>query len=140
MKTKELRLGNWIKIDRGLGRIVSLKTKEYETWSTDSGYPAVVGIQGESYFDCTEDEIEGIALTEDILIKCGFESFTTQYYGVLYSLKRHTKGRKLEAISIFLNTGRISICGNLIWNKCNYLHQLQNLYYAIQGKELRIKM
>lgn len=140
MKAEELRLGNWVKIDRGLGRIVSLKTKEYEVWSTDSGYPAVVGIQGESYFDCTEEEIEGIPLTEDILVKCGFKSFTTQCYGALYSLNRHVKGRQLEATSIFLNTGRISICGSPIWNKCKYLHQLQNLYYAIQGKELKIKM
>jgi len=69
--------------------------------------------------------IEPVILTEDILLKCGFID----------------RGSKLFDLGYFT----YNLIGNTFWMgqesiRCYSLHQLQNLYFALTGEELTIKL
>jgi hypothetical protein len=95
----------------------------------------IIGCNGK-YFQIFEDGMEilmgarnygdfdPIPLTPEILEKAGFEKGLNGYFfrgGVEYNLKRHM----LEGFGY---------CEIL------YVHQLQNLYYALTGEELNIEL
>lgn len=76
------------------------------------------------------DKINPIPLTEEILLKCGFKDgslgIESDYGAMLYG-----------------NTTTVSLedCdGGDIGIKIKYVHQLQNLIFALTGKELQITL
>ena len=79
------------------------------------------------------DQFEGIPLTEDILVKAGFEFKPTgkEVYEQTwinsngFEIWQHDKGFCHDYF-----------CGGNV----NYLHQLQNLYFALTGQELTIEL
>lgn len=110
MKANELRIGNFV-------------SKDGEIYEADF----ITIRMTENY--------EPIPLTEEWLIKFGFESINT------HGLVTFDKGR----LSIHLpcshyKNGRTyfnSWC--IIEHSVKYVHQLQNLYFALTGEELTIK-
>lgn len=127
MKATELRIGNWI----------------YDSSNT----PVKVTAQRISDIDNEFVIAKPIPLTEEILLKAGFdmiqltEKETTHYcnmrtnfgypalklndYALLKSNAQTPTGY------LFLESLRI---------RCKYLHQLQNLYFALTGEELNIQL
>ena len=81
-------------------------------------------------------EAEPIPLTEEWLIKFGFEKSIDEYWTIdgssLWWLLSKSKnvGIKLMDNEVF---------GVMNRYKIEYVHQLQNLYFALTGKELTIK-
>jgi len=73
------------------------------------------------------DEIKPIPLTEDWLIKFG-----------LSWLVRGERYRIINDIQIELERKFVLIETTII-ARCQYVHQLQNLYFALTGEELTIK-
>lgn len=69
--------------------------------------------------DCTEGMAEGIPLTPEILEKCGFVQTSAATFG------NGIIGIYFGEGEYFYNHG-----------KGKYLHQLQNLYFALTGEEL----
>lgn len=66
-----------------------------------------------------------IPLTEEWLLKFGFEKFTTKDVYPTF------------ANNIFnWNNGILYLIGYGFMNHCKYVHQLQNLYFALTGEEL----
>jgi hypothetical protein len=125
MKANEARIGNWI-IDPhrdGIG---------------NEGYDKV----GKWDFANHLEDYEPIPLTEEILLKCGFEFYSEEL------------GAKVFSIMIPKSTSRILISDKghftlesegTFWYmrsyKCpEYLHQLQNLYFALTNEELNIDL
>ena len=75
------------------------------------------------------DEIEAIEITEEWLLKLGYEKD-----GDFFRIKNT---RLAEA---FIFKEALSICVHSFWLKhIKSIHQLQNLYFALTGKELEIK-
>jgi hypothetical protein len=112
MKATELRIGNWVKRD---------------------DQPDGFQIDSRSFIVCERDPemYQPIPLTEEWLVKFGFDSlpYTDQYEynGMLFNLDL-TKG----TFDFWCDnvTGRI--------NYIHFVHQLQNLYFALTGQELEI--
>ena len=123
MNPKELRIGNLVKCD---GRI-------FEIYCTDKEYP---------YLNTEEfgvgvvewDDIEGVPMTEDILLKVGFVKHDRGYIsGVHNTLFSGLMKLKFDHMlqSFVFSVGEYSDI-----TRVQYLHQLQNLYFALTGEEL----
>lgn len=122
MKTNELRIGNFVQRKKQVLRVLNVQWDK----SLLKGYPA-----GNRYFKL--NDIEPIKLTEDWLLQLGFQKFKNNQYWF--------------RIGINGNTLNVSVNGNVevenfnremvqLSDICENLHQLQNLYFSLAGKEL----
>ena len=122
MEARELRIGNLVKSNiEGCRRI----------------HFGIVQIdQTSMYYLCDTDDferLEPIPLTEEWLFKFGFK------------FDGHCSWWKNELIELTIDTGEDEYSvfndnGDYITLKgIKYVHQLQNLYFAIKGEELTIK-
>lgn len=125
MKASELRIGNSIKIN---GQIIE-----------SIGYMVIMDL-AQINKGITNDYLknlkhEPILLTEEILLEFGFTKGLFGHY-------HFTLANGFSRLSIFGLT-RIELCNTsgTMWGYvgCTYLHQLQNLYFALTGEELTIK-
>jgi hypothetical protein len=132
MKTNELRIGNLVNYNNLANSVRGIDETYIELF--DNTYAYI-------------DNIEPIPLTGDWLEKFGFKSIDKQS-NLFYSSK---------LIRITLPTSRctsgvcyVSVRGCKVFNnenyfraginlKIKYVHQLQNLYFVLTGKELKIK-
>jgi len=142
MKANELRIGNYVNIE---GDVVKVK----EIYEKGIHYA-----NGEYESYATEDFIQPIKLTEELLLNIGFEKIELvekklyMYYKevrinnysylldfrvmpkdeciVLYVMKKEDD--ELDYSTIFYN------------DNIKYLHQLQNAYYLLTNKELNIEL
>ena len=128
IQANELRLGNLVTVTRAkkeeeYEKVVSLTTIGHKTYS----------IKEDSFIKlAVNSELNPIPLTEDILLKAGFEKnydYCSSEDEVLYHLG-----------NFCWNMGDISYNGSDDWFKCKYVHQLQNLYFALTGEELNIEL
>lgn len=86
-----------------------------------------------------------IPLTEEILLKCGFEK--TDDYGDIIYYELKNRGRRSYYIcfdhdDISFGLSLYGACTSLIYDSENlqYLHHLQNLFYSISGKEIDVNL
>ncbi len=127
MKATELRLGN----------LIYVPTYSKEAVIVDAGFRL------DRFFENFEPE--GIPLTEEWLEKFGFERND-------YSATRpHTYDEpfciiELDSIGWHIKWAKDKNCWALFsrdnpynYVPCKYVHSLQNLYFALTGKELTIK-
>ena len=129
IKANELRIGNYLQ-DR--------ENRLCKVESIDIAF--IYSIVGEAfkapaiYGGLTSLPHKPIPLTEDILLKCG--AWTSDWdnnssYRIGISLDY------ILAINLELNTFQL---GDLDLTQIKYLHQLQNLYFALTGEELNINI
>lgn len=77
-----------------------------------------------------DNEFEGIPLTEEIVLKCGFKKMSGKSYG------KNVHAIQSVQFFLYVEYGEIGFIGrNGIF--C-FLHELQNFYYAWTGKELEV--
>lgn len=115
IKVNELRIGNWVSNGE---KIFTVDANVIYDTATLEYYP-----------------IEPIPLTPGILEKAGFKKESIDYY--FLPIDEHSK--------IYYNGNElvISLSENEFeayhhFPPCEYFHQLQNLYFALTGKELNI--
>jgi len=92
-------------------------------------------------------EIEPIFLTEDILLKCGFNTEDDSHSTFLLKISTYSLSPIIKLYAYLGNTKYVSSIrliqgynssGNMIQIKS--LHEFQNLYFALMSKELEIKL
>lgn len=140
MDTKELRLGNLLfdDIDDSIMIVSMIELKEYTEWNSGNDYSLVCKKQGTSeYYE--GDTFRHIPLTEEWLLKFGFEKFIYEpIKGEEEKCEEYCKGK----LSI-VDWGRGFIMSNsfnfTLRIELKYVHQLQNLYFALTGEELKIQ-
>lgn len=118
----ELRIGDYVYLFRSTApsKITEIGYSEIE----DNRYEAG-GISSESAFRTYVENLNPIPLTEELVLKCGFEKkqsgSATVYYHPLIELDAHFCLKGVD---------------------CNIpvksLHQLQNLHFDLTGKELEV--
>tara|TARA_R110000868_G_scaffold328540_2_gene589371 strand:- start:610 stop:1002 length:393 start_codon:yes stop_codon:yes gene_type:complete len=126
MKATELRIGNWV--------------HHNTNWSTRNGDKKKFDYQFEErdwYFDAEcllsiENDLQPIPLTEEWLVKFGFEKLTSKSDGFIVDSYSYTRG-----VSFIVHFDGERLSTNF-WqgNEKKYVHQLQNLYFALTGQEL----
>lgn len=112
MKASELRIGNWIMSDEcGFTTVNGSLIQFLETPKS-----LVTGF------------VEPIPLTEEWLLKFGFEYDGCEWFD-------------FKSVGISLNNKRATQQNGEYYNQLrfpDYVHQLQNLYFALTGEELAI--
>lgn len=130
MDIRELRIGNFV------------------TWSDDNDILSVLTITGitspdtvwidwewnDGTKDSTDsgiDDINPIPITPEWLERLGFEKMPPKNHWEEY----WDKG----ILRLYITDGKISPIAVIHSKKPKYVHQLQNLFYALTGEELTIK-
>lgn len=127
MKANELRIGNYF----SFGKHKEITTVFKITFERKDGYL----INGQ----IPESHCEPIPLTEKWLLKLGFSKMTIK------PLWRKTIGEytldsddflfSFESKYVYVDSG---LALHPIGNEIEYVHQLQNLYFALTGEELTL--
>lgn len=127
MKATELRIGNW----------VYNSTTRNNMQVYPMMIPQLCNIEKE-YGSLKDSNIKPIPLTEEMLLKCGFDKDGDYEYFFVgeftnYILEEQSKGGYMLGV----NQG---CCTNFFCWDIKYLHQLQNLYFALCEKELEVSI
>lgn len=135
MKAQELRIGNYVYYEHTTHIVSGIHGNKVYSWWVKDGQPVIEyeakdisGTQVENPYIDVISQHEPIPLTEEWLEKFGFQkNITTDLYPTFsYNILNINDG-----IVYVLNYGFIT--------HIKYLHQLQNLYFALTGEELTIK-
>lgn len=143
IQANELRIGNWI-ADRG-GKQWQIDHWEYPN-KVASIEPYLCELNGHYIYGhpLTEelDYLQPIPLTPEILEKCGFEKGVSEWYNKNYFTDCMEYAEEMQ-LQVNLKSFRCGIfdvdfggTNAMTANPIKYLHQLQNLYYALTGEEL----
>lgn len=134
MEANELRIGNIITADNiNLIRVDEIK------WVGHQGYIARMNMYRNSpypsYVDLPLSMANGIPLTEEILTEwCGYRPMYNRWFGAPNNVECDLS-KKADKYYLDINCG-----DNIVGEGIKYLHQLQNLYFALSGEELQIKL
>lgn len=124
IQARELRIGNLVFIHDEVDSIC-------EIGQANNGY-----CNNNGYFNFDKGAIEPIPLTKELLLKCGFEDTTGGWGGSqgcdYYYKKGNFEIQTYDSDIFWHLKGAFEI-------KIKYLHQLQNLYFALKNEELTIK-
>jgi hypothetical protein len=116
MDVRELRIGNYI---MGNSKVYAIRADENLAYVTVPEGHGCVSL----------DHAHPIPLTPEILEKAGFEYFDGYYGNTLCSV-----------FAMNMTEWGIVYDGVKIYVGFEYLHQLQNLYFALTGEELNIEL
>ena len=120
MKPEELRIGNYINSENGEGRITCIEETRVSVDNDKLPYTPL-------------DYINPILLTGEWLIKFGFEKYDYDYKIGDFRIRNV---RTLSGIQ----TDKFEYLPFAIVVKIEYVHQLQNLYFALINNDLKIKI
>jgi hypothetical protein len=124
IKAEELRIGNWVLMQNQL--------EDYWPMPIEDGCE----ISG-------AEKYKPIPLTPEILEKYGFEMTNSKNYLSLPN-QSHLYELSIDENNLGIHyqmvTKRNVEPRTVIGNRLQYLHQLQNLYFALTGEELQINL
>lgn len=118
---KDLRIGNLVKVNGTTVLVDSVHRNGIRVVDVEDKFPIPY-----------ELDFTAIPLTEEILLKCGFK--------VEYKKGSHTNFRVYRLVEFTYNTNHGWWFHNHLAHEPKHLHQLQNLYFSLTGKELEVKL
>ena len=130
MKAIDLRIGNYVMSP--LGEIMRIDQIGH------LDFPDYIHAMNETEFG--QNGFEGIELTPEILEKCGF---VKQNNGWNKNKKSEYDENHFGLFDYNFCSGELDLkynVGNGPIPSIKYLHQLQNLYFALTGQELEVKL
>ena len=148
IKATELRIGSKMIIDKGRYLATVLTIVQHgmdisvQNQHDFQGPRSPDGIDGLTFRKY--DEVEPIPLTPKILEKCGFEPMTGNEDEPATGWRAHYSASYMESGKDYFCIWDDQPCGYLMDNYSSaplkYLHQLQNLFFALTGEELPIHL
>ena len=120
----ELRIGNYVLVDSNLQRISAINRTTASTLAGDENDEGIVS-------EHSLDNIGPVPLTDDIIRQCGFA-----FHDYFKFWQLITTGIRSE-MNISPDYEVIDFMRKPILEKLTSLHQLQNIYFLLKGRELR---
>lgn len=135
MKANELRVGNWVGTREGYGKVRTIEA------IGDGDYEGVVSNDDDSVWVRSpyDGGIAPIPITYEWLSKFGFEDGEKR---VSYH-KIRVREFSTASQGVFEGEFQITFLDHVPFSlpyRVKYVHQLQNLYFAIAGEELSINL
>lgn len=142
MKPQDIRIGNYVYYEHTTHIVSGIHGNKVYSWWVKDGEPVIEyeskdisGTLEENPYMDVISQYEPIPLTEEWLIKLGFEKLTDSNDGFKNTTYTYTKG-----ISFIVYFDGIRLSTNFwMGNEKHYVHQLQNLFYVLSGEELKLK-
>lgn len=144
IKAEELRLGNLVEIDNGLlpetkGKphvVIGIQNRSDKDFpDSDSVISLIPNERSWRNYSQWNEYIKPIPLTEEWLLKFGFFVSTRKN---CYYKNWGTNGVELIVHDYHYKGGFEYELGSNKYKVVEYIHQLQNLYFALTGEELTI--
>ena len=130
MKANELRIGNFVYFGVNIVPIKSIHTESV----LKSPVYVYVELNEKLANLCLDmSEISSVPITSEILLACGFEKPAYSYNGKIFHLSEWDAYPLNWLVAMNKN-------GAVIIDRLKYLHQLQNLYFALTNQELDVKL
>ena len=129
IQAHELRIGNYVLINGTCQQVNSISAGNHESDSALVAYFA--GPVEESEY-CTSGSLQPLPLSKEVLARCGFE-----FHEYFKCWQKKIDGKRTE-MEINLDYAIIDFMRKPIVKKISSLHQLQNIYFALKGIELKI--
>jgi len=123
--TYELRLGNYILVDQNLKRVSGISGTTVFTVDAE-------GTSEEAASEDKQENINPIALADEVLKECGFV-----YHDYFKFWQLITTGIRSE-MNISPDYEVIDFMRKPILKKLTSLHQLQNVYFMLKERELKL--
>jgi len=136
MDANELRIGNFIQLYRKPADSKMTKHKITMIYHNYSEPEYNVGLQ-DGFQVNINTGIVPIPLTEEILLKCGFDKYTKSE-GIFFKNSDFFELHQFNENGDFSYKCGDNLEGNFVYIRIDYLHQLQNLHFALTGVELEI--
>lgn len=137
MKVEELRIGNWVIQPQGEKpkQIESIRLHEEEYCCTFRNF----------HYGTWLSELEPIPITKELLLNCGFKKRSESSCTMILSLGNGDPltDKSCTSIQWWIGNDYMSICRcgiSAFSFKIQNLHQLQNIFYDLTGKELNISL
>lgn len=142
MKSNQLRIGNKVRDNNGfIFDVVSIH-------NDGTVYCDFEGNEGDAWEFDNNNPCQGIELTEEILLKCGFINIKEYTYIIL----SHNLYGYIDELEFFFEPNE-DVCitflqkeisqndkSSVFFRNIRYLNELQNLYFALTNEELNIKL
>ena len=132
MEANEIRIGNYVNLYDDFNAQVTGMTNTGDVWC----------VENPKNKECAWviSNIKPIPLTDEWLLKFGFELKTTSWKDKYYVLGSIFIENEENKWGWSTNIGEYNdIISNYFINHLKYVHQLQNLYHALTNKELSLK-
>lgn len=126
MKASELRIGSLVMVSGKVRKVAVIKPDAIHC--RIDGAPHVLKAYSIHRFGL--DKVEPIPLTEEWLVKFGFEKLYSEYTKGDLMIENEYTDKGVWNVSI----GKYQSPTDML-----FVHQLQNLFFALTGKELEIK-
>lgn len=129
IQANELRIGNWVNVQphNKYAQIIEIKSGRLD----NRDFVRISSPNLDTQFTVEISQINPIPLTEEILLKAGFEKdIESLFYRNSFIIAK-TKTRWA-----FYHNGLTG--GELA--RIDYIHELQNLIFALTGKEIKIEL
>ena len=127
MEANELRIGSYVLCKGYLTKVILIGEYGIRAQNSNTDY------------NCKfrTGDIKPIQLTEDILLKCGFDEIKDSDYK--YRVFEIKDWGKIKLVNGILETAEYYFLDGLNY-EIKYLHQLQNLYFSLTNNELTITL
>ena len=133
MEARELRIGNLIKSGNGIYKVVAVSVQGVEIMIP---YDKDVNSQSGHILNSASTIINPIPLTEEWLVKFGFIDNDWIFYIDDFKISWSVRIVSTQERSVFYLDGDVPESFKI---RLYYVHQLQNLYFALTGTELKTK-
>ncbi len=121
IQSTELRLGNLLQSGKGIYKVISISLHE--------SLMEIITISDDGFVIPYPTIYKPIPITEEWLLKLGFSIEDNESYQLDTDLGFCIWGRIGQSFNVYVNSDSIG-------NEKEYVHELQNLYFALTGKEL----
>jgi hypothetical protein len=114
METKELRIGNYVYEETIEEPYQVVEVFEISTTTINDGFPKA---------------LSPIPITEEWLLDLGFKGKEKAYNQTFYYADSFSEWKVIHRDGLIKRNGKV----------IKHIHQLQNLYFALTGQELKLK-